>query len=165
MWDENTNDAIVCPYCGAAESCEHLLAVLDRTFGECLGGFAYERFGEFTDQVETAFAKALGADDVEDVDWDTDDLRELWEIARESHDAKNGDFALESTVLIRVVADLFLDAGGDEYANPESDGELPGMSSAPGVFHAKDPKTVFAKAREGLAVFLRQEGGVTTHLG
>ena len=157
MWDENSNDAITCPYCGGAESCEHLLAVLDRTFGECSGGFAYERFGEFTDQVETAFAKALSADDVEDVDWDTDDLRELWEIARESLDVKNGDFTVESTVLIRVVADLFSEAGGDEYEGPATEGELPDMSSSLSVFHAEDPKTVFARAREGLAVFLRQE--------
>ena len=91
------------------------------------------------------------------MDWDTHDLRELWENARESHDAKSGYFAVESTVMICVVAELFFDAGSAEYIGPATEGDTPGMASSLSVFYAEDPKAIFDKALVMLAILLRQE--------
>lgn len=59
MLDSDSHEAIRCPYCGSLDDCQHLLAVVDETFGECLGGYAFDRYFEFREMVEGTLRKLL----------------------------------------------------------------------------------------------------------
>ena len=38
MHDEDTGEAVTCPFCGKADECDHLFALIDVTFGEIVAG-------------------------------------------------------------------------------------------------------------------------------
>ena len=59
MRDEDSEDLVVCPYCGRSEDCPHLLAVIDKTFNECSDGYAYGRYREFHEAIEKSFGGLL----------------------------------------------------------------------------------------------------------
>ncbi|MHA7828916.1 MAG: hypothetical protein ACX93P_15295, partial [Roseovarius sp.] len=57
----DTGEDVVCPICNAAEywDCGHLVASVDRSFGECQGGALCDRETEFSSLVENAFLPHL----------------------------------------------------------------------------------------------------------
>ena len=62
MHNEDTGEEVTCPYCNQEDSCPHLLATIDRTFGGIGNGYACGRQDELSKEIEKAFmARAINA--------------------------------------------------------------------------------------------------------
>lgn len=146
MWDEDTGEDVECPYCGSDGDCPHLLAVIDRTFLTCNGGYAFERFGEFRTMLEEAFRKHLRTAIGASHEWKQYYLQELWNSASKQYTVGSDDVYLDKDVLFDLIIELLGDAGGDEYPGSIEDDGGPGYSSVIKLFHAEDPKVVFGRA-------------------
>jgi len=143
--NEDTDEAIQCPHCGSEDDCPHLLAVIDRSFLECSGGYAYDRFDEFRTTVEGSFLKQLQMGTTSSKTWNDEHVRELWIGAMEEY-SKTGELCIDGYVLFRLIVNLLEEAGGDEHRGPIVDDGGPGFSSAITLFYANNPQEVFARA-------------------
>jgi hypothetical protein len=165
MRDEDTGEAIQCPYCGSDGSegdCEHVLAIIDRSFLECSGGYAIDRFKEFRQHIEKAFIDKLRIGAISSGRWKDDAIEELWEYAKDNYSEADGDWIeIDGDVLFRVIVELFEEAGGDEYPGLIDDGGGPGFSSAITLFHAQSPNVVFNRAVELLLGRLKSGSEIT----
>jgi len=108
MRDENTRDEVRCPYCRSVGECSHLLAVIDRTFNECMGGYASQRYDEFRNVIENAFAPLLARGQQTKPSWNDPEIAELWDYALESRPPNNEGISLESYVLDRLIVNCLL---------------------------------------------------------
>jgi hypothetical protein len=145
MKNEDTGEAIQCPHCGSEDDCSHLLAVIDRSFLWCSGGYAFSRFNEFHSAIEEAFLKRLQAGDVASPKWKDGRLQELWEYGTEEY-GKTNEVWIDGDMLFRLIIDLLEDAGGEEYMGPIDDEGGPGYSSAITLFYAANPQSVFERS-------------------
>jgi hypothetical protein len=85
MYDEDTGEEIRCPYCESDDDCPHLLAVFDRAFGECLGGYAFDRFGELEGVIQERFVTLLDRGEPGKYSWNDPEIAELWTYAMEQY--------------------------------------------------------------------------------
>lgn len=145
MHDEETGEEIQCPYCEATEGCEHLVALIDKTFGEVLGGQFFERRDDFVELVEKTLLAALQAG-TKRLDKAADpNLQALWIIAAEDFKPGNTALSTDSGPLTQLQVDLFRKAGGKEPEGcPVLEGG-PGQSSALAVFYSDQPKRVVSE--------------------
>lgn len=154
MIDEDTGEEPTCPYCGSAEDCPHLLAVLDMTFSTCEGGYCYERFDELKEPVERAFKERLLSTGTRPPrqQWKDNYVQELWTEVLEQglpEDIED-DLDLPGLALFELIIEVLEAADGYRiYGSLVTEGG-PGMSSAMELFYAEDPKVVFEKAVEEL---------------
>lgn len=165
---EEPEGEVACPCCGVKEGeCDHLLAVIDRTFGSLGGGYAHARSNEFYKLVETVFRGHLERNERMKfawLDYQGDELQELWEAAVESWAEDNSFLQIDGDILTRMELQL-LEAEGAIECDSECDGGAPGMSSAVSTYFAENPKEVFDNAiillKEQLASGLtkRKKGG------
>lgn len=151
MHNEDTGEEIQCVYCGSPDDCAHLLAVIDKTFVECSGGWAYDRYGEFQRTIEKVFLASLLKGSDEQPVWEDPELVELWTGAVADYSADDEYVSLDGSVLNRLIIELFNEAGGDEYPGPIDDGGGPGFASAITLFYAQNPQDVFELALSKLS--------------
>jgi hypothetical protein len=161
MHDEDTGEAIQCPYCESEDHCEHLLAVLDHSFLQCSGGYAYERFDEFDECLRKAFGPKLRDSTAASHDWKNSMITELWAWAKENAGEDGDSVIIDGDVLLRLVVELLEDAGGDEYPGLIDTGGGASYSSVITLFHASSPKAVFNDAVKKLRELL-EPGGPST---
>src|SRR5262249_328978 len=98
---------IRCPYCASSDDCTHCLALIDRTFNECSGGYAYERYHEFQTLIEAAVVRLFRRGDHKGCPWGSETLRELWKYACKAHSLKSDDVSVDQYVLTRLIIELF----------------------------------------------------------
>jgi hypothetical protein len=154
MLDEDSGEIIRCPYCESDGDCEHLLAVIDHSFLECSGGYAFDRLDDLHEMIERAFLKYLRQSDVGkqpqqlNVTWSNEFLEELWAYAEEKYPSEDDKDSVEidGDVFFRLITDLLQEAGGDEYFGSIDDDGGPGFSSEITLFHAREPAAVFDNA-------------------
>lgn len=152
MIDEDTGEEPTCPYCGSAEDCPHLLAVLDKNFPECRGGYCYERLSEFSSRIQSAFIGCLdGRSRRPGTAWKNELLQELWDQwpVDLGHSGAE-DVAVDSYVLMRLVVDLLECAGGDCHPGSLVDDSGPGFTSSMEIIYAEQPNKVFDAAVQEL---------------
>ena len=155
---EETGEEPTCPICRSPEygNCGHLVADLDRSFGECQGGALYEKLAEFSGLVEDAFLSHLIAHTIPKAGrWE---LGELWEAANENFDPDEDDVVLDSDIFQRVLIELLEDSGAFELPEGLMDPGGPGMTSSISLLFAEDPAKVIKLAREKLSIKLKQTG-------
>jgi hypothetical protein len=166
MRDEDTGEEPRCDYCGAKSDCKHLLAVIDRSFLECYGGYAFDRFDEFTEIITKAFMSVLRTESYEHR-WKDDDLNDLWDYTVENYvpdedlyfeDEEEAEeyydnchnyewnVHLSGDNLYDLIIQLFEDAGGESHPGSLVNGEGPGMTSTVYQYYAEFPQKVFEKA-------------------
>jgi hypothetical protein len=151
MRDEYTGDEIKCPYCASVGDCSHLLAMIDRTFNECAGGYACKRYGDFGNIIENAFGQLLRGGEQKKSPSNDPDITELWHHALESFSSGDAEVALDSNALDGLIEVLLIEAGAVKYPRPIDDGcGAPGFSSAITLLHAMNPKGVFESALSNL---------------
>jgi hypothetical protein len=158
MRDDDTGEEIRCSYCSSADDCEHLLAVIDRTFLECSAGYASARFLEFSETIDAEFLERLNRGWSGRGKWSERPLADLWKHASEEWVAGK-DVSLDPYILFALLVDLLEAAGGERYAGPVHDGEAPGFSSAITLLYAKQPRAVFDSALLNLKERLSQASG------
>lgn len=151
MYDEDTGEEIRCPYCGSDEDCPHLLVLFDRTFGECLGGYAFGRYEELEGLIQEAFLELLERGTPEKYSWSDPDIAELWANAMEQYTPGDDDVWLDDGVFLGVLSDI-LNTRHDRI-NAESD--EPGGLSAVDLFYVLEPEKAFETALADLRLHLR----------
>ena len=156
MRDENTGDEIRCPFCDSFDDCPHLLALIDQTFCECSGGYAYERQHEFRALIEAAFMGSLRKGDRKQGSRKSEELSELWQYACTAYSPGDEDVALDQYVLTRLIVQLLEAAGGVRYPGSIESLGAPGYCSAWVLLHAKDPQAAFEAALADLKNRLRR---------
>jgi hypothetical protein len=146
-----------CPVCKSPQygDCGHLVADLDRTFYECLGGALYEQIAEFSELVETAFQAHMSANT--EPRFEKWHLGDLWHAARESFDPDDDCVVLDGAIFQLFIMNLLEDHGA--FQSQEYLIELggPETSSAISLLFAEDPDKVIVHATETLVVELRQK--------
>ena len=158
--DEDTGREILCPFCGSPDDCDHLLALIDQTFSECDGGYAFERYHEFRTRIEAAFIRSLREGGHKQRSRRKDELSELWQYARTAYSPGYEDVELDQYVLTRLIIELLEAAGGVRYSGPIDSGGGPGYSSALALFHARNPQAVFEAAVANLNLRLERLVGI-----
>lgn len=149
MIDEDTGEEPTCPYCGSAEDCPHLLAVLDKTFSTCDGGYCYERFEELTGTVEEAFKDVLRQRGRRrKKQWNDYYLQDLWEklLAEGIPDDVEDGLVLPARALIELIVDVLEVAGGDRCGGSLVSESGAFCSSAIELLYAEEPEKVFSEA-------------------
>ncbi|WP_148043673.1 hypothetical protein [Paracoccus methylarcula] len=151
----DTGEEPICPLCGAEHygDCGHLVADIDNTFGECLGGELYDRDGEFYDLINHDFLHHLSSKTSPSlVDFN---LQGIWEQAAAEFNDGDEDIFVDRTAFIRMLTDLLEDAGGSRYPGPLEDSEGPGMTSSITLIFASNPKEIINISLQLLKVKLR----------
>jgi hypothetical protein len=106
MYNEDTGEEITCPHCGSDEKCAHLLILLDLTFGECMGGYAFNRYDEFEKIVQEAFVDLLEGGAAESISWSNPEIAELWSHAMEQYNPGDGEVWLYSVPLNSLISEV-----------------------------------------------------------
>jgi hypothetical protein len=158
MRDEDTGKKIRCPYCASSsDNCPHRLALIDRTFNECSGGYACERYNEFQTLIEAAFMRVFRRGDRKGCPWSSETLRTLWKYACKVHSRKNDNVSVDRYVLTHLIIELFEAAGGVPYPGSIESSGAPGFCSAWTLFYADNLQTVFDAALAKLKVLLKSQ--------
>ncbi len=162
MRNEETGNTIKCPNCGSKGDCKHLLAVIDQTFLECHGGYAFDRFNEFSQKIEKSFLTRLHATSEKLVRWDDDTINEIWSYAKKTYTKENEDWVdITGSDLFLLIDDLLFEAGGYEYPGSIGDEGGPGSSSSITLFYADNPESVFNNAIKSLSLRLKSTRNTT----
>lgn len=155
MSEDKSDDANLCTYCGAEIGCEHLLAYIDKSFLECCGGYAVNRFLEFNKHIEDAFRIEKQRGTVASPVWKDDQINELWKFAQEQTSSDYpDDVEIDHDTLFRLIIEIMEDCGAEDfqYINDEEN-EQPGFSSSVSLIYADDPAKVFNAA---ISLFLER---------
>ncbi len=155
--DEDTGEEVVCPICGAAEywDCGHLVAEFDRTFCECLGGKIHNREGEFSSTIEAVFLSHL--QNGSEPDFKYQELSELWEEAKKTHEPGEDYADLDGYILQRLMIELLEEAGAIEPPGYLMDPGGPGMTSSMSLLFAENPSLVVEQAHKRISYELKAE--------
>lgn len=163
MIDENTGEEPRCLFCGSTDDCKHLLAVIDRSFLDCYGGYAFARLDEFRKVISNVFVKIIRTGSFQH-NWKNSILNELWVLAVDAYKPKDAiplkdeaaaekyyktleqELYVDQDILFDFIMDLFTEADAEEYDGSIDDLGGPCMSSAIRLFYAENPQKVFKKA-------------------
>lgn len=138
--DEDSGDGIRCPYCGTVDDCAHLVAAIDRTFGEVLGGHFFDHSKAFSDTIERTFLEALRSGKKRASPKSDLDLAELWEGAAGEYANPDDGVWLDSLVLTRFERSLLMETDALEpIGDPVTPDTFPGQSSALALFYSENP--------------------------
>ena len=86
-------------------------------------------------------------------------LEALWKEARAQYDRENPDYVhIDGDLLSRLVIELLIESGGEEYCGSIDDGGAPGYSSSIALLYANEPAKVFKAAVEFLEAQFLPEG-------
>ncbi len=155
MKNEETGGPILCPECGSKDDCPHLLGVIDQSFLECSGGYAYDRWSEFRSAVEESFSRRLQLNGESSTTWSDNELQELWEISLSEY-SETGELVVDGDTLFRLIIEMLEDCGGRQYSGLIDDEGGPGFASAISLFYAQNPRAVFDAALVSLKELLKE---------
>jgi hypothetical protein len=154
--DEETQEPISCPWCGAIDdACPHLLAVLDRSNASCDGGFAYDMLDEFESILTDVFAPMIKMDQQPPKHWNSE-IIDMWDnmevIGNKEDDETEAaiDISFDSYSLLNLVSALFDEVDAESYNNSQLEECMPGQDWAVDLVYAKDPAATFDKCLEVL---------------
>jgi hypothetical protein len=85
---EKTGDEILCPYCGLAGECPHLVAVID-SMGEWYAGYAFEHYNELRGVVEDAFRQLLRIGMRQKRKWSDPEVDQMWRYTQKQYEQKH----------------------------------------------------------------------------
>jgi hypothetical protein len=156
VYDEDSGEEILCPYCGEAEDCPHRLAMIDRTFCDCTSGYCANRYSEFSDLVEAVCLDRLKSGTARNYSWDDSYLDELWRCAFDQYKADESVW-IDGDVPTRIVIEVLDVASGGGYSGVEDGG--PGCSSALTLYFAENPAMEMEAALSELKNQLTPEVG------
>jgi hypothetical protein len=147
VYDENTGEEPCCPICSSVEGCDHLVAVIDKTFGECHGGTLYNRHGDIFSLIEDVFEKLSRAG--EDPSFSDPELGALWEASEFEED---GD-----TIWVHLscggwpfLISLLEGEGAIYPSNSIIEEGPPGLSSAMAYLYDDNPSVMLDAAKDKL---------------
>ncbi len=99
--------------------------MIDLSFSECRGGYAYSRFDELHSTIEHAFTKRLQLTNTSLSKWEDNRLQELWECVTEEYE-RTKKVSIDGYILLLLLIELLKSAGSEEYMGPIDDEGGPG---------------------------------------
>jgi hypothetical protein len=136
MYDEDTGEPILCPFCEADESCAHAAGSVDVTFGECRGEIS-RAWNAAWIAMEEAFLRWMKQQPQARIQWENALVQELWEQALEDSSPADDDVSVPPELFANFFEELLLEHGFSTQSGVVD--EAPGCSSTNIVFHAEDP--------------------------
>lgn len=136
-----------CPFCGACEDCDHLLAHIDVTFGTCSGGHAFDRCGNFDGELEASFSELYDAGKRSGLDWGDleheEALAAQWEEYLDDRSVGEATYCSTSQIELALISDY---TSLDVSVVSEIVDGAPGMTSEIISVYAEDPEKEFNSA-------------------
>lgn len=154
MWDESGEyEEVVCLVCGESleVDCGHRLATIDVTFGQCVGGAAFDHWDGYEKQVSTALSP-YATSDIQPR-WEQYAVQSLWDSAREEAD-RSGEFALLAGPFNDLIVSVLGAAGGTEHPGSLCDSSGPYCESSMRILFADNPQQVCEQAAKVLEKWL-----------
>jgi hypothetical protein len=151
VYDEDTGEEPRCHICDSTENCDHIVAIIAMTFGECRGGALYDRHREFFSLIEDVFEKLFRAG--AEPDFGDPELNDLWRVSEFEED--------EDTIWVHLgnggwpfLISLLEDEGAIQpYINIIDSGP-PGHSSAMTYLYDDKPSATLDAAKKTLMASL-----------
>jgi hypothetical protein len=141
--DEETGDEPTCIFCNSNADCEHLVAIIDKTFSICNGGAIYEHIynlKEFLSEIIAGLKETTGLISEHELGLH---FPPIYQAAVDSFDSKYPDyFHIDSGKFVKWLIAALVDAGAEESPGYFVDEGVPGQSSALSYLYAKNPKAV-----------------------
>ena len=140
-YDPQENSYPKCPFCNSEEECEHLLAILDRTFIECNGGYALGPLDELYQYLESTFKNLIESDQPLPTGERVESLENLFYSTKQLYE-ENGEINLDGFAYYDMLEDLFIKHGAKLIDYAEDFGR-PGFDSLVKTYYAENPESVF----------------------
>ncbi len=158
-YDEETGDPPACVFCGSIDECPHLVAVIDRTWGECVGGPLYNIIGKLrnvlTDGIDRClqaayanpkncsipeFVEFVVLEDLSPMDFNVDDA-----------DAEfPPEYSVNTDAFFEWLIDALCAAGAEQYPGDIEEFGPGGESLVIERLYALEPKLVFERTEKML---------------
>lgn len=138
--NEDTGETPICAICGNLEywECDHLVADLDLTFNECVGGALFDRERDFEITLKDAFLPYLKRGSVPHLN--DPDLKALWDDAKHTFSPEDDEVEFGQHVLNQACIGRLENAGAQAEHFMEQG--PPGLSSQITILFADDPEKV-----------------------
>lgn len=143
-----------CPICNSEEDCDHLLAIIDRSYCCTAGGFAYDKEHQFSDMIQDKFLFFFRNEAIQK--FDNQHLACLWKYASDNFKKESEELEIDQDVLYDLIGELFEECGAEESSN-DNDVGMPGFSSVERFYYANDPKNVFETSLHSLKNVLKEK--------
>lgn len=143
-----------CPICNSEEDCDHLLAIIDRSFCCTSGGYAYHKEDQFRELIHENFFILLKKQAIQT--FDNQYLFHLWKYASDNFKKESDELEIDQDVLYDLIGELFEECGAEESTN-DNDAGMPGFSSVERFYYANDPKNVFETSLHSLKDLLKEK--------
>lgn len=134
-----------CPFCGSEDECEHLLLLIDHTFGECSGGAAYARWDEFESALEKHMRDLLERGYRDDLKFEDSEIDELWKETLSYFREGSDEVPVDNLLLTRLVSTIVEEGTGVISIMYDFEGG-PGQSSSMESFYSEDTKSAISDA-------------------
>jgi hypothetical protein len=136
MYDEDTGEPILCPFCQSDDSCAHAAGAVDVTFGECYGEIA-STWHDVRSAMEEAFLREMQRKPQAKPKWQNALLRKIWTQALQDSRPDVGEVDVPPQLFADFFEELLTERGFSSQSGVVD--EAPGCSSTNIVFHAEDP--------------------------
>ncbi len=133
-----------CPFCNSEEDCDHLLAILDRSFIECNGGYALEPLDNLYQYLESIFKGLIESDQPLVKAEGVESLKNLFFLTKQQYE-ESGEIDLDGFTYYDLIEELFLSHGAILIDYAEDFGR-PGFDSVIKTYYAENPQRVFSQS-------------------
>jgi len=151
VYDENTGEAPCCLVCNSVEACNHLVAVIDLTFGECHGGALYDHYQDIFALIEDVFEKLSAAG--KEPSFSDPELGGLWEASEFEEDIDKIWVHLALGGWPFLIS-LLEGEGAIQPSNSIIEAGPPGLSSAMAYLYGDNPSAMLDAAKDKLKASL-----------
>lgn len=143
-------DDVSCPYCDSGGSCKHLMAFID-PMNYDVGGRFHGLEKEFAYRINKAFLPLL-KEGVGDPNWKSEEISELWQLARDNWTTGDEESDVDSDVLFRLISEVLQEVA--EHSEIASQEEGFGAETEYTLVYDDDSQGVLERAIEALDLLL-----------
>lgn len=143
VFDEETGGKPTCIFCNSNADCEHLVAIIDKTFTNCIGGAVYNHIGnieELLSEIIVIIKQTTGLISEHEIGLH---FPPIYQAAVENFDSKYPDYIyIDTGKYFDWLVAALVDAGAEESPGYFVEEGGPGQSSALSYLYAQNPKVV-----------------------
>ena len=157
MIEEESLDAVRCPFCGSDTDCEHLVAIIDMSYRSLEGGALYELIGPLCQRVGAAAARRIRADPgvvsrirdphvkdlLEEIESEIGGPDEFGD--EEGDDPTWPGVAASEGTLLHLAIEILPELNVQTPSGSVFEGDSPGYSSAMEVYWSRQPEKVLGR--------------------
>ena len=143
VFDEVTGQEPSCTVCGSKDYCPHQVAVIDRTFADCVGGVLYETIDKLRETLSVGISAKIKASQNVGVESSDDYIASIVREAVEDYDPEYpDDIYIDENIFLAWLIEALIDAGAERHPGAIVEEGGPGQSSSLTLLYANDPKSL-----------------------